>query len=229
MLIREKKRIIRLLHADDIELILQELMRLPGIQVINPLFAGLCCADEKARWHAVTGMGAVVARLAEQDMEACRVIMRRLMWSLNDESGGIGWGAPEAMGEIMACHKGLADEYAHILVSYMREDGNYLEHEVLQRGLLWGVSRLSQVRPELMHKWRAGRYLLSYLDSGDATSRGLAAWSLGLLRIIKAQKKIQLLVDDPHELRFYWDRKLSVPSVGNLAEQALTRLSQDSH
>jgi len=36
------------------------------------------------------------------------------MWSLNDESGGIGWGAPEAMGAIMARHTGLADEYANI-------------------------------------------------------------------------------------------------------------------
>jgi hypothetical protein len=46
-------------------------------------------------------MGEVMAHLADKDMESARVIMRRLMWSLNDESGGIGWGAPEAMGEIV--------------------------------------------------------------------------------------------------------------------------------
>jgi len=40
--------------------------------------------------------------------------MRRLMWNLNDESGGIGWGNPEAMGEILACHEALANEYAPI-------------------------------------------------------------------------------------------------------------------
>ena len=55
-------------------------------------------------------MGAVVAHLAEKDMESARVVMRRLMCSLNDESGGIGWGAPEAMGEIIASHEGLASE-----------------------------------------------------------------------------------------------------------------------
>ena len=31
------------------------------------------------------------------------------MWTLNDESGGIGWGSPEVMGEILAAHKGLAE------------------------------------------------------------------------------------------------------------------------
>lgn len=25
-------------------------------------------------------------------MDSARIVMRRLMWSLNDESGGIGWG-----------------------------------------------------------------------------------------------------------------------------------------
>ena len=52
-------------------------------------------------------MGAVVANLAEKDMESARVVMRRLMWSLNDESGDIGWSRPEAMGEIIASHGDL--------------------------------------------------------------------------------------------------------------------------
>jgi len=46
----------------------------------------------------------VISNLTEKEMESARVIMRRLMWSLNDESGDIGWGAPEAMAEIIACH-----------------------------------------------------------------------------------------------------------------------------
>ena len=71
-------------------------------------------------------MGAVVEKLAWEDMEGARVIMRRLMWSLNEESGGIGWGAPEAMAEIMARHLELAREYSHMLISYMDYEGNFL-------------------------------------------------------------------------------------------------------
>jgi hypothetical protein len=95
-------------------------------------------------------MGVTVARLANQDMEAARIVMRRFMWSLNDESGGIGWGAPEAMAECLASHAGLAGEYTKILVSFMREDGFYLELPSLQRGLMWGIGRLAQVRPQLL-------------------------------------------------------------------------------
>jgi hypothetical protein len=75
-------------------------------------------------------------------MEHARIIMRRLMWTLNDESGGIGWGVPEAMAEIMINHKGLFKEYAHILMSYAEGGGNYLDHEPLKRGVIKAIERL---------------------------------------------------------------------------------------
>jgi len=93
-----------------------------------------------------------MATLADADMEAARVVMRRMIWQLNEESGGIGWGMPEAMGETMARHEGLAQEYAHMLVSYIQEDGNFLEHVPLQRGVLWGLGRLAQARPWLVEE-----------------------------------------------------------------------------
>ena len=133
-------------------------------------------------------MGHVVSQLADRDLEAARVIMRRLMWNLNDESGGIGWGSPEAMGEILAAHSGLAHEYVHILLSYAREDGNYIEHEALQRGLLWGIGRLSERRPELVRG--AAVFLLPYLASQDGMIRGLSARIMGLLQVKEARPDV---------------------------------------
>jgi len=72
------------------------------------------------------------------------------MWSLNDESGGIGWGAPEAMAEIMSLHEQLAIEYSSILISYANPDGNYIEHIELQKEVLRGLARLGKVRPLLI-------------------------------------------------------------------------------
>ena len=132
-------------------------------------------------------MGETVARLADVDMEAARIVMRRFLWSLNDESGGIGWGAPESLAEIMCRHAGLAEEYVHMLISYMRDDGeeicqdgNYIEHPLLQRGLLWGMARLSGCRPELLLRRR--RWLLTFRrisQSEDPVTRGLAALAAG--------------------------------------------------
>jgi hypothetical protein len=98
---------------------------------------------------------------------------------LNDESGGIGWGAPEAMGEIMAqCHR-LDLEYNSILISYLHEEGNFLEYEPLQKGLIWGIARVSTIYPELFQS--ASRYLPKYLTSGDPSIRGLSALALAAL------------------------------------------------
>jgi hypothetical protein len=159
-----KQKVLALLEADDFEKSLEELQGLPGRRVVNPLFSFLLSNDEKVRWRAVTAMGAVMEIMARRDMEGARVVMRRLMWSLNDESGGIGWGAPEVMGEAMARHGSLANEYASILVSYSYEKGNFLEYEVLQRGVLWGLVRLARVRPHLvpLTDARLDRFLKSH-------------------------------------------------------------------
>ncbi len=226
--IREKRRIAKLLGSSGIETVIDELRRLPPAQSINPLIGGLCSNNETVRWHAITALGPVVADLAERDMEAARIVMRRLMWSLNDESGGIGWGAPEAMGEIMACHEGLAEEYCHILVAYMREDGYFLELEQLQRGLMWGLGRLAQARPDLLKERNAVTYLLPYLDSTDGIVRGLAAWALGLLQAAEAAGSIEKLVDESTEIKLYQNRAFGAETVGSLAQKALANIKKEA-
>lgn len=214
-----KNRVRDILTTMEIAPALDELYQLPARQVINPLFSFLYREDNHLKWAAVTAMGAIVARLADEDMEAARVIVRRLMWNLNDESGGIGWGSPEAMGEILACHKTLAKEYARILISYACEDGNFQEHELIQRGVLWGIGRLSQVRPDLVR--HAVPYLIPYLKSRDAGIRGLAAWIMGLLGAEEARPCLEHLADDEARLQVYLERRLVEFSVKELAEEAL--------
>jgi HEAT repeat protein len=217
-----KQTVRDLLNADAFDASLRELCMLPARQVINPLFSFLVHSDEKLRWRAITAMGAVVENLAREDMESARVIVRRLMWSLNDESGGIGWGAPEAMAEVMARHEGLAREYSHMLISYMDDEGNFLEYEGLQRGVLWGLVRLARVRPQIIEE--AGVHLQKYLESSDATIRGLAAWASGLLGAQEARPRLQLLVNDDSLLRLYIDNEFTQMRVRDLAEEALILL-----
>ena len=228
---KEKQKILALLEeGGDIDVILNELQNYPDHQLIHVLFSGICKSDETIKWNAVSAMGRTVAKLADRDMEAGRIIMRRLMWSLNDESGGIGWGAAEAMAEIMACHEGLASEFGQMPVAYMREDGNYQELEAMQRGVIWGVGRLAMTRPQLMKKWNAGHYLLPYLESQDATVRGLAAWTLGILKYNKAAVMIQKLADDDTVIRLYINHTMTSPAVSQLAREALAgmRGTEDS-
>jgi len=202
---------------------LEALRQLPARRIVNPLFSFLYQVDDHLRWTAITAMGHIVAGLADENMEAARVIMRRLMWNLNDESGGIGWGSPEAMGEILACHEGLAKEYAHVLISYARKDGNYLEYEMLQRGLLWGIARLSEARPHLVQEG-VGQ-IVPYLESKDPAVRGMAASIMGLLKVREARSSLELLQGDAAEFQTWLDRRLVKRRVKEVARVALQRLS----
>lgn len=168
-------------------------------------------------------MGAVVAKLGQEDLESARVIIRRLMWNLNDESGGIGWGSPEAMGEILARHNGLAEEYYRILISYAREDGNFQEQAAILRGVLWGIARLSQVRPDLIRD--SAPYLIPYLKARDPELRGLAAWIMGSLNIEKVRPDLEQLATDVEHFTIYRNGGLAKYRVGDLASEALQRLS----
>ena len=228
MSIKEKRRITRLLESHNIDEIIKELRQLPPTKVINPLIGALCSNNQTVRWHAITALGPVMSDLADKDMEAARIVMRRFMWSLNDESGGIGWGAPEAMGEIMALHDKLAEEYGHMLVAYMREDGFYLELPQLQQGLMWGLARFAMVNPDLLKANNVVNYLLPYLDSNDPAVRGQAAWALGLLQAREATKSLEKLVHDPARVTIFLNRNFVSETVGSLAHKALADISKDS-
>ncbi|MCI5218768.1 MAG: HEAT repeat domain-containing protein [Candidatus Electrothrix sp. LOE2] len=230
-----KQQVMALLQQDDLAEMETELALLQEKELVNALFFGICQADERIRWHAISIMGGAVARLAEQDMEEARIIFRRLLWSLNDESGGIGWGAPESMAEIMCRHEGLADEYVHMLISYMRpdgeeehQDGNFLEHEMLQQGLIWAMGRLAQCRKGHLLARGAAHDLPPYLESPDATVCGLAARAIGLLgsteRIKTApettERLRELAKNDLRTLRLYDQGVIRTVSVAELAELA---------
>ena len=216
-----KKKIFALLKNEEFEKSLEEICLMPARRVVNPLFSFFYNLDELVKWRAVTAMGVVVARLAHEDLESARIVMRRLMWNLNDESGGIGWGSPEAMGEIMARHDRLAKEYACILVSYINEAGNFLEHEMLQRGVLWGLGRLAHTRPELVRN--AAAYLPPFMGSKDAVHRGLAAWVAGAIPSEMTKSLLKHLVADEARINIFINMNLEECTVDQLAVEALSR------
>jgi len=217
-----KKEIERLMRRGE-ETDIGKILSYPPRAVINPLFGLLLSTDPSVRWHTIVAMGEVVSQLAEEDMESARVILRRLMWQLNDESGGIGWGCPEAMGEILARNRKLAEEFAPIVVSYVREDGNFLEYEALQPGAIWAVGRLAQAWPDLVKG--AGAYILPFLSSRAPQTRGVAIWALSYLGDRDLVTRLRPFVQDSSELEIYRGGVLSRVTVGQLAKEALSHLS----
>jgi hypothetical protein len=147
-------------------------------------------------------------------------VMRRLMWNLNDESGGIGWGSPEAMGEITAGHAGLAAEFACILISYIDPACNFLEHEILQRGSLWGVGRLAHARPSLAASARP--LLAAFFDASDPFLRGTAIWAAGPIMGDDIHSQVHARLTDHAPFRLYRQGRIDTTTVGELAREALS-------
>jgi len=222
-----RESIVACLYGEPLDVVLAEVLLWPPRRAISPLIACLFHVDERVRWHAVSALGVITATLAETNPEAARTVVRRLMWSLNHESGSIGWGAPEALAEIMAIHGGFAEEFGHMLVAYMRPDGCYLELPALQRGLMWGLGRLAGTRPGVLRVWDASVYLPPYLDSEDPEVRGLAARALGLLKVNAAKESLDALKEDPTKVTFYNQGVLTLVTVGSLAGTALKQISHD--
>lgn len=210
-----RQRVGDMLRSESFHERLKDWETLPGRQAINPLLAKLFDPDERITWRAVTAIGVVMSHLADQDMESARNVMRRLIWSLNDESGGIGWGSAEAMGEIMARHERLAAEYACILVSYIRPDCNPLENGPLERGVLWGIGRLAQARPQLVEA--CASHLMPYLRSDDAIHRGMALWALHFVVPGLSPEVWRPLLEDPTEIALYENGALHRCRVADLA------------
>lgn len=227
-----KRQVLHVLAQIDIDSVGKGLEVFSPSALVHPLFSALCSVSDMIRWHAVWAFGRVVPRIADQDMEAARVIMRRFLWSLNDESGGIGWGVPEAMAEVMAADSRLADEYLHMLVSYLRDDGpepfqdgNYIELPMLQRGLLWSIGRLWPVRGRRLAAMGVAVDIPPYLDSVDPLVRGLAVWCLGLMRERSAADMVRELAGDNTEIPIFEDGELWRPTVDELVVEYERRIA----
>ena len=214
-----KKEALSLLQSDDLGAALEALCDFPPRQIVNPLFGLLYHGNPLIHWRAVSAMGAVVSQMALTEIESARIIMRRFMWNLNDESGGIGWGSPESLGEIMALDERMAREFGCLLISYADPKGNYLEHPTLQQGVLWAWGRLGHERPEMLRP--VACLLAPYLSSSDHHLQGLAAWAAIPLGHSSLERPLSDLIHRSEEITLYVNQELKIRSVGRLARAAL--------
>ncbi len=156
-----------------------------GHQTVGPLFSFLLVGGAMTG-RAALCLGKVVAHIADKNKEDGRVIMRRFMWHMNEESGNIGWGIPEAMAACLVAHEGLAKEFHRILLSYIRDrdgDSNFCDYAPLRRHCFWAVGFFVSKRPELVVQSGLVPALFDALIAGfddeDSVCRAYAAWALG--------------------------------------------------
>ncbi|MBF0105151.1 MAG: hypothetical protein HQM16_07475 [Deltaproteobacteria bacterium] len=175
-----KKQIKDILTSDQCESRLSEITGDPQMSTINALMTFLISPDPAIKNRTIQALALVVSKIAGQDIEQARTIMRRLFWSLNEESGAVGWGAAEAIGEILATNDQLAAEYHGILPTFINPEISYLEHDPLLKEVLLGIERLGHKRPDLIKDVKP--LLEHFLTKEDAEFKKIVLRILSLIK-----------------------------------------------
>ncbi len=179
--LRENKKLLRQwLESDNWTEYSSQILDMEPRQVTGTLFSFLLLGGEMTH-RAARALGPVIEKMRQNNAEEARDIMRRIMWHMNEESGNIGWGKPEAFAEILVSSETLAKEFHSILLSYIMDTGrddNFCDHALLRRSCYFAVGRLAAVRPKLCQ--RSIAWLMQSLTEKeeDMVCRGMALWAL---------------------------------------------------
>jgi hypothetical protein len=100
-------------------------------------------------WRAIKAVGRIANVLVKTEREFLRNTVRKLLWSLSDESGGIGWAAPELLGEIVHSDpEGFADIIPIIAEVYD------IEEQTFRPGVMYALARIAEVSPEMIANYQ---------------------------------------------------------------------------
>ena len=151
--------------------------------------------DDLSRWRAIDALGRVTAAIAADNLESVRDLLRRLLWSMNDESGGAGWHSPEAIGAIVANNPVLVDDFGVLL-------GSFLNEEPLERGAHWGVAAVASYQPADFVEYAPT--LADSLKSPDPYRRAYAVFALGAIKKPEIVESMGSLASDNEILDLYY-------------------------
>jgi len=168
-----KAELVGLLRSGD----LHSIVHLAGEhkRVLSWLTGLTYHADPLVADRAVDAFGPAAARIAVYDPEYVRNHLRRLLWLVNDESGGIGWRAPELVGAAIAhCRRpdgsGQFDEFISPLVYLL--DMQAEDAPRFRRTILSGIGFIARRQPDRLRFARS--LLLGCLADPSAYIRSQA-------------------------------------------------------
>lgn len=207
-----KQQLRDMLVARDLDAVAESAVR--RRRALGVLISLTYDADPLIAWRAVEAMGVAAARVADDDPEAVRNILRRLHWLLLEESGGVGWYAPQMIAEIVQARPELfADDFASVVTTLLHSMAEEdLGH--FRPGILWAIGRLAAAaRDDVEHVLPD---VEACLDHDDARVRGMAVWCL-----VQAGRRSTLatrarLLSDDELVAVYQEGQLVDKTVGDL-------------
>jgi hypothetical protein len=181
------------------------------------LWANLYEADERLRWPAIEAVARMMGRWWQAGYnERVREYIRRLLWSLSDESGEMGWSAPQTIAEIVVSIPELLEPYGRIMISRAFGEPS------LVTGGLWGIGRLGTWIREVLESLKDG--ILEAFEADDTETLGLAAWAMGEVRFEYALPYLEKLKGIKEPARIYDEGHFYEKPVGQWAQEAAVKI-----
>lgn len=164
----------------------------------------------------------VIARLMEKwwkegEEENVREYIRNLFWSLNDESGGIGWNSPQTIAEIIVRIPELIEPYGSMIV-----DRTMGESLLVNNGL-WAMGRLGNRLEGKLTLFENS--ILKTLKSDSPKTLGLAAWAMGEVGFTPALSPLENLKDRKESISICVEGDFHDKTVGEWAREAIDKIA----
>jgi hypothetical protein len=178
----------------------------------------LYAVDERIRWTAIETAAKFMQRWWQAGKkEKVREYIRNLFWSITDESGGIGWSAPQTIAEIIVNIPELIDPYGSMMIAHT------FDEPPLIKGGLWGMGRLGKVAAEAVLFFQDK--VLSVFQSDDTETLCLAAWATGEVGFKAALPFLEKLLERKEPVRIYVEGDFYEKTLGEWAREAISKIN----
>lgn len=184
-------------------------------RIIRDLQRLLYSVDKLLRWRAADIMGKVSAVIAENDPGAISKLLQRLFTAIIDTAAS-SWGSLDAIGEIISNRPEQFGGYLSQLYQFTRDRDLFAE-------ILRALGKIGEKSPQLIRN--KAFHFIPLLQDYDPEIRGYTALLLGNLGAHEAKEDLTKLVRDPEKLEIYSNGHIKKWTIGQLASEALDKLS----
>ena len=176
--------------------------------------------DNNARFKVIKAAGYAASAIPERESDFLRTIISNLFWSLNDDSGSVGWSSPELLGEIISARMDLFKEYVPLVISLLK-----IKEAYFRPGVLWAMGRIAERDPSPIKPYAP--YINMYLADPVSETRGYAVWCLGQIGSPVPEEHLQHLLQDTTEVWLMDGQgNISKKTVGGITQETVTRKLQ---
>jgi hypothetical protein len=220
-----KQAVVTALESNEFETVHR--LTLMSRKVLSVLVRLAYDKETLVGWRAIIATGEAASVLVRNNYDFLRETVRKLLWSLTDESGGIGWSAPELLGEIVSADPKRFCDIVPLIAEVFS-----IEEAVFRPGVLYAFKRIAESHPEMINPYQ--EIIQRGLSEEDPMARIRALElilslkeRLGAGNFNAVASRIHGLMQDRAEVWLYRNGGFTSIEVRELAREVHSRLKNN--